>query len=44
MAILEKTIAGTKPSLKPKDIEKYDKIRASMEGDDTEKPRPRIGF
>lgn len=44
MAILEETIAATRSSLKPRDIEKYNKIKAQMEGGEIEKPRPRVGF
>lgn len=44
MAILEETISNTQSSLKPRDIEKYNKIRTQMEGGDIEKPRPRVGF
>lgn len=44
MAILEETIAATKSSLKPQDIEKYNKIKAQMEGGEPEPPRRRVGF
>lgn len=44
MAILEETIAHTKSSLSPRDIEKYNKIKAQMEGGEIERPRPRVGF
>lgn len=44
MAILEDTIAKTKSSLSAKDIEKYNRIKAQMEGGEIEKPRPRVGF
>lgn len=44
MAILEETITSTKPSLKPQDIEKYNKIKEQMEGGISEVPRRRIGF
>lgn len=44
MAILEETISNTQSSLKPRDIEKYNKIKTQMEGGDIEKPRPRVGF
>jgi hypothetical protein len=45
MAILEETIAATKSSLKAQDIEKYNKIKAQMEGGgEPESPRRRVGF
>ena len=44
MSILEETITNTQPSLKPRDIEKYNKIKIQMEGGEIEKSRPRIGF
>jgi hypothetical protein len=45
MAILEETIASTKSSLKPQEIEKYNKIKAQMEGGgEQEPPRRRVGF
>lgn len=44
MAIIEDTIAHTKSSLTPRDIEKYNKIKAQMEGGEIERPRPRVGF
>ena len=45
MAILEKTIMETKSSLSQKDIEKYNIIKAEMDGSNSvAKPRSRIGF
>lgn len=44
MAILEETITSTQSSLKPRDIEKYNKIKTQMEGGEIDKPRPRVGF
>lgn len=44
MAILEDTIAHTKSSLSPRDIEKYNQIKAKMEGGEIERPSPRVGF
>lgn len=44
MAILEETIAAQRSSLSAQDIEKYNKIKAQMEGGEIEKPRPRVGF
>lgn len=44
MAILEETITSTPSSLKPHDIEKYNRIKAKMEGNEIKKPRRRIGF
>ncbi|MBD5272409.1 MAG: AAA family ATPase [Bacteroides sp.] len=44
MAILEETITTTQSSLKPRDIEKYNKIKTQMEGGEIDKPRPRVGF
>ena len=44
MAILEETIANTQSSLKPRDIEKYNRIKIQMEDGDIENPRPRIVF
>ncbi len=44
MAILEDTIANTRSSLSNRDIEKYNKIKAQIEGDDVESPRPRVGY
>lgn len=45
MAIIENVISKTKSSLKPQDIEKYNKIRTQMDGDEISKPERRpIGF
>lgn len=44
MAIIEDTIAHTKSSLSNRDIEKYNKIKAQIEGREIENPRPRVGF
>jgi transitional endoplasmic reticulum ATPase len=45
MAILEATIAKTKSSLTAQDIEKYNKIKAQIEGDgEPGKTRRRVGF
>ena len=44
MTILEETIRHTKSSLSSSDIEKYNKIKAQMEGREIEKTRPRVGF
>ena len=44
MAILEETIRETLSSLKPEDIEKYNKIKIQMNGGKKVKSRPRIGF
>lgn len=44
MAILEETINNIRPSLTPKDKEKYNRIKIQMEGGEIEKPRPRVGF
>ena len=44
MAILEETIATTKSSLTSKEIEKYKRIKAQMEGDTTIQTRPRVGY
>lgn len=44
MAILENVIAGTKPSLNQSELNKYNQIKATIEGDAQEKPRRRVGF
>ena len=44
MAILEETIAKTKSSLSSKDIEKYKRIKAQMDGESTVQSRPRVGY
>lgn len=44
MAILEDTIANTRSSLSAQDIEKYNKIKAQMEGGSIIESRPRVGF
>lgn len=44
MAILEGTIAQTKPALSARDIEKYNRIKAQMDGEKIENSRPRVGF
>ena len=44
MAILEETIASIKSSLSASDIEKYNKIKAQMEGGEFNPPRRRVGF
>lgn len=44
MAILEETIKAQRSSLSPKDIEKYNTIKAQIEGGLTEQPRRRVGF
>ena len=45
MALLEKTIQNTSPSLSAEELKRYDKIRAKMDGEAFKaKERPRIGF
>lgn len=47
MALLEKAIQDTRPSLNAEEIKRYDTIRAKMEGEilkKQDKKRPRIGF
>lgn len=44
MAILEKVISETKPSISAKELEKYNNIKAKMEGREVKPSRPRVGF
>ena len=47
MSILENTIKKTRPSVTQSELQKYEKIRATMEGDTKQiekKERPKIGF
>lgn len=44
MAILEKVISETKPSISAKELEKYNNIKAKMEGREMKPSRPRVGF
>lgn len=46
MLLLEAAIEENHPSLKLEELQRYDRIRAEMEGESTNKPnhRPRIGF
>lgn len=44
MEILKDQISKTKSSLSLKDIEKYKKIKAEMEGNEVPNVRPRVGF
>lgn len=43
MSLLKETIMSTKPSLKHEELAKYEKIKAQMEGNETDN-RPTIGF
>lgn len=43
--LLEEVIAATRPSLSEKELQKYERIKAEMEGEKTEtNKRPKIGF
>ena len=43
--ILEEVIASTKPSLSDKELQKYERIKAEMNGEKIEiNKRPKIGF
>lgn len=44
MAILENVISVTKPSISAKELEKYNNIKAKMEGREIKPSRPRVGF
>lgn len=44
MAILEKVISETKPSISAKELEKYNNIKAKMEGREVKPSRPHVGF
>jgi transitional endoplasmic reticulum ATPase len=44
MAILENVISNTKPSISEKELEKYNNIKAKMEGTEVKPSRPRVGF
>lgn len=44
MAILENVISETKPSISAKELEKYNNIKAKMEGHEVKPIRPRVGF
>ncbi len=44
MRILEEVISKTKPSLTKQELEKYESIRAKMEGEVIMTPRARVGF
>lgn len=44
MQILEETIRQSRPSLSPEELAKYERIKAVMEGNASEKERPHIGF
>lgn len=44
MAILENVISETKPSISAKELEKYNNIKAKMEGHEVKPTRPRVGF
>ncbi len=44
-SLLEETIKNTLPSLSAKELEKYERIKAEMKGESTQKnDRPKIGF
>lgn len=44
MAIIEEVINCTKPSITKNELQKYESIKAKMEGDTTKPSRPRVGF
>lgn len=44
MAILEEVIYRTKPSISKSELQKYESIKAKMEGEPTSPSRPRVGF
>lgn len=44
MAIIEEVINRTKPSITKNELQKYEYIKAKMEGDTTKPSRPRVGF
>ena len=44
MSLLKETIALTKPSLSLQDLDRYEIIKAKMEGKPVKKDKPRIGF
>lgn len=44
MTILEDVIARTKSTLSPSDIEKYNRIKAQMDGGESVSTRPKVGF
>ncbi len=46
MAILKNAIGSTRPSLDIKELQRYEAIKAQMDGEKTKKPddRPKIGF
>lgn len=46
MNLLKQAISSVRPSLSAKELQKYERIRAIMDGEDVKKPndRPKIGF
>jgi len=44
MALLKATIGKVKPSLSETELQRYERIRATMNGEKPAKSRPKIGF